>query len=42
MHDVALALEFTDRVVGLKDGRVALDEPASELKASDLTFLYKG
>ena len=42
MHDVALALEFTDRVVGLKDGRVALDEPASELRPSDLTFLYKG
>ncbi len=41
MHDVALALEFTDRVVGLKDGRVVLDEPASELTASDLTFLYK-
>jgi phosphonate transport system ATP-binding protein len=41
MHDVALALAFTDRVLGLKDGRVVLDEPVTSLKPADLTFLYK-
>jgi phosphonate transport system ATP-binding protein len=41
MHDMALALEFTDRVVGLRDRRIVLDEPSSDLTTSDLAQIYK-
>ena len=41
MHDVDLALAFTDRVIGLKDGHIALDSPTSGLRQSDLDSLYQ-
>jgi phosphonate transport system ATP-binding protein len=41
MHDVDLALEFSTRIIGLKQGRIALDKPTAGLKRSDLDFLYK-
>ncbi|MBC8240579.1 MAG: ATP-binding cassette domain-containing protein [Alphaproteobacteria bacterium] len=41
MHDVDLALEFSTRIIGIKDGGIALDAPAGELKRSDLDFLYR-
>lgn len=41
MHDMALALEFTDRVIGLKDRRIVLDEASSDLTTSDLARIYK-
>lgn len=41
MHDVPLALAYTDRVVGLRDGRIALDERAASMKPNDLDFLYR-
>ncbi|MEX0732540.1 MAG: ATP-binding cassette domain-containing protein [Aquisalimonadaceae bacterium] len=40
MHDVELALQYTQRVVGIKDGRVVLDEPSRRLNARDLLPLY--
>ena len=40
MHDVELALRFTDRVVGIRDGHIALDEPSGRLSANDLLPLY--
>lgn len=40
MHDVELALRFTDRVVGIRDGQIALDEPSRRLSANDLLPLY--
>lgn len=40
MHDVELALRFTDRVVGIRDGRIALDEPSARLSANDVLPLY--
>jgi len=40
MHDVALALRYTDRVVGIEQGRIVLDEPSSNLTAEDLAPLY--
>jgi phosphonate transport system ATP-binding protein len=40
MHDVELALRFTDRVVGIADGAIALDEPSRRLNARDLLVLY--
>ncbi len=42
MHDVTLALAYTDRVVGLKDGRIVMDQSAAGLESSDLDFLYRG
>ncbi len=41
MHDVDLALAFTDRVIGLKGGHIVLDSPSLGLKQSDLDSLYK-
>lgn len=41
MHDVELALRYTDRVVGIQDGAVALDEPSARLSATDLLPLYR-
>ncbi|NAW33585.1 ATP-binding cassette domain-containing protein [Halomonas alimentaria] len=40
MHDVELALRFTDRVVGIVEGRIALDEASHRLSARDLLVLY--
>ena len=41
MHDVDLALHYASRIIGLKDGRVALDQPSDGLSAGDLDFLYR-
>ncbi len=41
MHDVSLALAYTERVVGLKNGRVVMDQPTAGLETSDLDFLYQ-
>lgn len=40
LHDVELALRHTTRVVGIKDGVVALDQPSSRLSPQDLLPLY--
>lgn len=40
LHDVDLALQYTDRVVGIRDGLIALDEPSNRLSPSDLQPLY--
>jgi phosphonate transport system ATP-binding protein len=41
MHDRTLALEFTDRVVGIRDGRIVLDEATAGMVPGDLDDLYK-
>ena len=41
MHDVDLALAYTDRIVGLNDGRVVMDEPSAGLTRGDLDSLYE-
>lgn len=41
MHDVELAIAYSSRVIGLKQGVIALDEPSAELKPVDLDFLYQ-
>ncbi len=41
MHDVDLALGYTDRIVGLNGGRVVMDEPSAGLTRGDLDALYK-
>jgi phosphonate transport system ATP-binding protein len=40
MHDRALAIAYADRLVGIKDGRIALDERSAGMKPSDLDELY--
>ncbi|HEX5129612.1 MAG TPA: phosphonate ABC transporter ATP-binding protein [Usitatibacter sp.] len=40
IHDVALAQDFSDRVIGLKSGRVAFDGPPSGLTPTVLTEIY--
>ena len=42
MHDVALALTYTERVIGLRDGRIVIDEPTAGMKPSDLDAVYQG
>ncbi|HEX9841493.1 MAG TPA: ATP-binding cassette domain-containing protein [bacterium] len=41
MHDLELALDFTERLIGLKDGRVAFDRPSAGLRAGDLDAFYR-
>lgn len=41
MHDRALALEFTERVVGIRDGRIVLDEATAGMVPGDLDYLYQ-
>lgn len=40
MHDLNLALQFSRRVVALRDGQIILDEPTEGLAPSDLAELY--
>ena len=41
MHDRSLAIEFTDRLIGIKDGKIILDAPSGEMSPSDLDYLYQ-
>lgn len=41
MHDVKLALQFTTRIIGIRAGRVVLDEPSDGLAVDDLDGLYR-
>ncbi|MEE2655351.1 MAG: ATP-binding cassette domain-containing protein [Pseudomonadota bacterium] len=41
MHDRELAIEFSDRLIGIRDGLLVLDEDASGMKPSDLDHLYR-
>lgn len=41
MHDRALAIEFADRIVGIRDGRIVLDQPSSGMRPHDLDDLYR-
>lgn len=40
LHDVALALAWTTRVIGLADGRIAFDRPTAGLDRAALAPLY--
>ena len=40
MHDTNLAINYTDRLIGLKGGKLVLDEPSKGMQASDLDELY--
>lgn len=40
LHDVELALRHSTRIVGIRDGGIALDRPSKHISAGDLHFLY--
>lgn len=40
IHDVGLAQSFADRIIGLKNGRIAFDGPPAALTADTLTEIY--
>jgi phosphonate transport system ATP-binding protein len=40
LHDVDMALEYCNRIIGIQDGQVALDEASERLAATDITSLY--
>lgn len=42
MHDIALAIAYSDRVIGLDDGRITLDASSEGMRPGDLDELYGG
>lgn len=40
LHDRQLALQYFDRIIGLKQGIIAIDTASNKLMLSDLEFLY--
>lgn len=40
LHDIEQALQFCTRIIGLKDGAIALDAASEQLTANDLASLY--
>ncbi len=40
MHDIELALSYSNRVIGLQDGRIVLDQASDSLTTADITPLY--
>jgi phosphonate transport system ATP-binding protein len=40
LHQVDIALEFCDRIVGLRQGKVAIDDLTTNLTADSLQPLY--
>lgn len=42
IHHVELALEYTDRIIGIREGRVVYDGPSSEVTQEILDEIYAG
>jgi phosphonate transport system ATP-binding protein len=42
MHDVELSRRFADRIIGMKEGKVAFDGPPAELDHAVLKHIYGG
>ena len=42
IHHVELALEFCDRIIGIRDGEVVYDGPSSKVDEEILNLIYKG
>ncbi|MGB5199940.1 MAG: ATP-binding cassette domain-containing protein [Sedimenticolaceae bacterium] len=40
MHDIDLALAYSDRIVGMDGGRITVDAPTSSLNRDDLLDIY--
>lgn len=42
IHHVELALDFCDRIIGIRDGEVVYDGPSSDVNQEILNHIYKG
>ncbi len=42
IHHVDLALKYATRVVGIREGEIVYDGPASEVNKEVLSLIYKG
>ena len=42
IHHVELALEYTDRIIGIREGKVVYDGPSSEVTQEILDEIYAG
>ncbi|UPQ85467.1 phosphonate ABC transporter ATP-binding protein [Ignavigranum ruoffiae] len=42
IHHVELALEFCDRIIGIRDGEIVYDGPADQVTGQVLDLIYKG
>lgn len=40
LHDVEMALTYCNRIVGIQDGQIALDDTSDRLTATDIMSLY--
>ena len=40
LHNVDVALEYYDRVIGIKDGQIVLDKACNEITPEDTQHLY--
>lgn len=40
LHDIEMAMKYCNRIVGIQDGQIALDEPSDRLAAADIMSLY--
>ena len=41
LHDVDLAIKFSTRIIGIKDGAICFDQSTVDLSRQDLDFLYQ-
>ena len=41
LHDVDLAIKFSTRIIGIKDGAICFDRSTIDLSRQDLDFLYQ-
>ena len=42
IHHVELALEYADRIIGIRDGEIVYDGPSSQVTKEVLDLIYKG
>ncbi|UUX32731.1 phosphonate ABC transporter ATP-binding protein [Fundicoccus culcitae] len=42
IHHVELALEFCDRIIGIRDGEIVFDGPSDKVDQETLNYIYKG
>ena len=42
IHHVELALEYCDRIIGIRQGAIVYDGPSNEVTQEVLNHIYKG
>ena len=42
IHHVELALQYADRIIGIRDGEIVYDGPSSQVTKEVLDLIYKG